>query len=76
MKIFSRDFTKTEKSLLLFLSIILLGLLYLLLVDRPVRNTILRAEQKKASIQTELDLVNLQLKQLGTMEEELNRLTG
>ena len=37
MKRLSRDFTRGEKALLLLLALILLGLTYYLVVDRPVR---------------------------------------
>ena len=40
MKIWSRDFTRFEKTLLLILSVILIGLVYFQFVEKPVRRAI------------------------------------
>lgn len=72
MKILSRDFTLQEKLLLVFLSLVLVGLFYYLLVDQPARTALNTAVAEKASIQTELDSVNQQVARLTQMQNELD----
>lgn len=74
MRALSRNFTSREKVLLVVLSIILLGLLYFLLIDRPVRNGITEAQNDKVQLQMERDMLNLKIEQLESMEMELDEL--
>jgi hypothetical protein len=74
MKILSRDFTLKEKILMVFLAVVLLGMLYYQFIDQPVRTALASAEAEKASIQMELDAVNLQIETLSRMSSELETL--
>ena len=74
MRALSRNFTSREKVLLVVLSIILLGLLYFLLIDRPVRNGLIEAQNDKEQLQMERDMLNLKIAQLESMEMELDEL--
>lgn len=77
MKVFSRDFTRKEKALLLFLSLLMIGLAYYRFVDMNVRETIEKANAEAENLRVELQtlqarvtlLRNLQA-QLDAMEEE------
>ena len=76
MKMWSRDFTRKEKALLLVLVIVLLGLAYYQFVDKPVRSEIAAAEAECASLQSELDVVQLELARLEKMQSELDGIEG
>lgn len=76
MKVLSRDFTLTEKILLLILSIALIVLAYYQFIDQPVRSGLASAQAEKESLQIELDAVQLKLAQLERMEQEMTGLTG
>jgi hypothetical protein len=76
MKRLSRDFTVREKALLIFLSLVLLGLFYYQFVDQPVRTALNTAQSEKDSLQTELDAVNLQIARLTQMQDELSSIKG
>ena len=71
MKILSRDFTRGEKALLLLLALVLVGMVYYFLVDRPVRNDLASAKAEKEAIQTELTALQLQIAKLEQMQAEL-----
>ena len=74
MKIMSRDFTPMERVLLLFLAVVLVGLAYYWFVDQPVRTTIRNAEAEMASLQTELDIVQVQLEEVSAKRAELDNI--
>ena len=61
MKIMSRDFTRTEKILIMALALILLGLVYYQFVDRPVRQSIANAQAEADMLQTELSAAQARL---------------
>lgn len=61
MKIMSRDFTRTEKILIIVLALILLGLAYYQFVDRPVRQSIANAQAEADMLQTELSAAQARL---------------
>ena len=77
MKVFSRDFTRKEKALLIFLSLLMIGLAYYRFVDMDVRETIEKSNAEADNLRIELQtlqarvtlLRNLQA-QLDAMEEE------
>ena len=71
MKRLSRDFTRGEKALLLLLALILLGLTYYLMVDRPVRAALESARAEKAAITTELTALKGRIARMEKMEQEL-----
>ena len=70
MKILSRDFTRGEKALLLLLALVLVGMVYYFLVDRPVRNDLASAKAEKEAIQTELTALQLQIAKLEQMQAD------
>lgn len=72
MKRLSRDFTRGEKALLLLLALILLGLTYYLVVDRPVRAALESARAEKEAIRTELTTLQARIARMEKMEQELN----
>ena len=74
MKIMSRDFTPTEKVLLVVLAIILLGLAYYHFVDQAVRDSITTAESERQMYQTELDSAQQKLMRLQTLRSSLDAL--
>ena len=61
MKIMSRDFTRTEKILIIVLALILVGLAYYQFVDRPVRQSIVNAQSEADMLQTELTAAQARL---------------
>lgn len=76
MKIMSRNFTRTEKILLLVLALILVGLVYYKLVDQNVRSSIASSEAEKQSLETELLAVQTRVKNLEKMQNEVDDLIG
>jgi len=54
MKIMSRDFTRTEKILIVVLVLILLALVYYQFVDKTVRQSITNAQSEAGMLETEL----------------------
>ena len=64
MKVFSRAFTLREKLLLMVLCLLLLGVFYVQCVDMPVREGIAAAENERASLETELMVVEAKLDRL------------
>ena len=71
MKRLSRDFTRGEKALLLLLALVLLGLTYYLVVDRPVRAALESARAEKEAIRTELTTLQGRIARMEKMEQEL-----
>ena len=71
MKLWSRDFTRREKSLLVILSVILMALLYFLVVDRPVRTAIASANAEAEALRTELAAVQGKALRLEKLKKEL-----
>lgn len=74
MRVMSRDFTRSEKLLILVLVLILLGLAYYQFVDRNVRETITNAEAEVKAIQTEMDAVEKRLAELRKTKSEMDAL--
>lgn len=71
MKRLSRDFTRGEKALLLLLALILVGLTYYLVVDRPVRSALESARAEKEALVTERTTLQGQIARMEKMEKEL-----
>ena len=71
MKRLSRDFTRGEKALLLILALILVGLTYYLVVDRPVRSALESARTEKEALVTERTTLQGQIARMEKMEKEL-----
>ena len=76
MKIWSRDFTRMEKILLLILSVLLIGLVYYQLVDKPVRTSIASARAERESLETELNAVRNKVQNLEKLQGEINEIKG
>ena len=74
MKRLSRDFTRGEKALLLLLALILVGMAYYFVVDRPVRRALESARAEKQALVTELDALQGRLARMEKMQAELEAL--
>lgn len=72
MKIWSRDFTRTEKILLVVLFLLLFGYGYYLLVDSPVRKGIASANAEVQAIESEMAVVSAKAQYLERLQKELN----
>ena len=72
MKIWSRDFTRTEKILLVILFLLLFGYAYYLLVDSPVRKGIASANAEAQAIEAEMTAVSAKAQYLERLQKELN----
>ena len=71
MKRLSRDFTRGEKVLLLILALVLVGLAYYFVVDRPVRSAMESARAEKEALVTELTTLQARIARLEKMQAEL-----
>ena len=74
MKIMSRNFTRTEKTLLIVLAIILIGLAYYKFVYTNIEETIATANAEAETLQSELDVQQVQLAELQKMQNELDEI--
>ena len=74
MKRLSRDFTRSEKALLLILALILVGMAYYFVVDRPVRSSLESAKAEKQALTTELTALQGRLARMEKMQAELEAL--
>ncbi len=72
MKVMSRDFTLKEKILLILLSLILIGVLYYLAVDRPVREALSEAQSQQETLNIELTALQQKIMILSRMQQELD----
>ncbi len=72
MKILSRDFTKGEKALLLLLAIALVVLAYYLVVHKPVKEGIEKANAESDNLRVELSAVEAKAAMLERMQNEIN----
>jgi hypothetical protein len=71
VKILSRDFTRAEKIILVLMALVLVGLAYYRIVDRPVREAIEKANAAKEALQVELTAVNAKIQRMEEMMAEL-----
>lgn len=76
MKIMSRNFTSKEKVLIVVLAVALLGLIYYKFVFVRVNDALTGARAEAQSLQSDLDIANARLTQIGKMEKELNGITS
>lgn len=74
MKMFSRDFTRTEKILILVLVALLLGLMYYQFVDKTVRSAVGSAQSEKQALQTEIDVAQARVARLQSLQNTLDAL--
>jgi len=74
MKVLSRDFTRTEKLLIVVLALILLALAYYQFVDKNVRQTIVNAEAETKALQTQLDAAQTRLAAAQKVQKNMDQL--
>ena len=74
MKIMSRDFTRTEKILIVVLVLILLALVYYQFVDRPVRQSISNAQAEADMLQNEVTAAQARLAAAQKVKNSLDEL--
>ena len=72
MKVMSREFTTTEKILLVVLSIVLLGLLYYRFVYVTTTDMINELESEKADVKAELDVAKAKLSKLQKIQQQMD----
>ncbi len=71
MKLLSKDFTRGEKIVMILLSLVLVGMVYYFLVDRPVRTAMDSARKEKEALVTELTTLQGRIARLEEMQAEL-----
>ena len=74
MRFMSREFKNSEKLLLAFLAMILIGLFYYRFIDIPVRDAITSAEADNALIQSEMDMLEIRIMQLRGIRDNLTEM--
>ncbi|MBR1822475.1 MAG: hypothetical protein IJ769_12765 [Clostridia bacterium] len=74
MKIFSRDFTRTEKLLILVLVLILLALAYYQFVDQTVRTTVANAQSEAEMLELEISAAQARAARLRALRNTLDEL--
>ena len=74
MKLFSRDFTTTEKILIVILALILLALVYYQFVDKTVRTTIENAQSEAMMLETEIDAAQIRALRLRTLKDFMDQM--
>ena len=72
MKAFSRDFTRKEKALLIFLSILMVGLAYYRFVDMNVRETIEKSNAEAENLRVELQTLQAKVARLRNLKAQLD----
>ena len=74
MKVFSRDFTTTEKILIVVLAVILLALAYYQFVDKTVRDTIGNANSEAQSLEMEIDALQQRAMKLNSLQNRMDEM--
>ena len=74
MKMFSRDFTRTEKILIAILALILLALVYYQFVDKTVRDTITYANIEARSLETQIEAAQAKAVRLASLQRSMDEL--
>ena len=74
MKLLSRDFTKGEKALLLLLALVLIVLAYYLVVHKPVKEGIEKANAEADNLRVELVTVKAKADTLERMQQEIDKI--
>lgn len=72
----TRKFSRREKTLLLLFIVMLLGCLYYLLIDQPVRSAIFDANSRQTVAENELVVSNTMLEEKLWMQEALDQLSS
>ena len=76
MKVLSRDFSKKEKILILFLVIVLIVLGYYQFIHKKVVSDIKSADAEYEALRTELTAVNAKVAALTKMQNEINDISS
>ncbi len=74
MKILSRDFTKTEKILIVLLFVVLMGLVYYQFVDKNVRSVTDNAKVEASSLEAQIDEALQRAEKLRNLQSTLDKL--
>lgn len=74
MQVLTRSFTKKEKGLLLFLSLLVVIAVYYFAVHLPVTTTIQECESEKAALETENTVLLAKVQKKHQMEKELEEI--
>lgn len=74
MKVFSRDFTRTEKILIAILALILLALMYYQFVDKTVRDTVTYANIEARSLETQIEAAQAKAVRLASLQRSMDEL--
>lgn len=69
-----RQFSTREKVLLIILALMLVFCIYYILVEKPVRDTLLDASQRQSAAESELTIASAQLNNMYAMEAALDEL--
>jgi len=69
-----RQFSLRERVLLVILALLLLFCVYYILVDKPVRETILNATERQSAAQSELTIASAKLEKMHAMQASLDGL--
>ena len=72
MKIMSRNFTRTEKFLIVLLILILAGLAYYQFIHKTVNQAIANANAESEQLRTELDVAEARLSQLQSLQDKMD----
>ena len=72
MKVFSRDFTRTEKILIAILALILLALAYYQFVDKNVRSTVENCNTEAQSLESEIEITQARAVRLSNLQKTLD----
>lgn len=72
MKIMSRNFTQSEKILLVVLALVLFGLVYYRFVYLNIQDSISNSKAEAQSLQSEMEISQTKLAKMKKMKEELN----
>ncbi len=76
MKVLSRDFSKKEKILILFLIIVLIALGYYQFIHKKVVSDIEKADTEYEALRTELTAVNAKVAALTKMQNEIDSISS
>ncbi len=75
MNILTRDFTKSEKILLVVLGVVIVAALYYLLVFNQVETQIASSKDNALSLESELQVTQAQINRINTMSKEMEQLS-
>ncbi|MBQ9633227.1 MAG: type II secretion system protein M [Lachnospiraceae bacterium] len=71
---FLKELSSRERALLVVFSLAIVGMLYFIVVDRPLRARMLAADEACATLQTQINTLKMQEKEIEDMQEDLGSL--